>query len=65
MDGLLDEILRVTEIVKEYRDPIMKGAGNLAAILMEADIAAARASITNGDIIAMLQSYHKLKEYEN
>lgn len=65
MDGLFSEMNRVREIIKEYEHPVMNGAGFLAASIMKVDIQQAEKSIKDSDVIAMLQCYSKLKEYES
>jgi len=65
MDGLFSEMNRVREIVKEYEHPALNGAGAFAAHFMKTDIANAEKSIRDNDVIAMLQCYSKLKEYES
>jgi len=64
MDGLLSEMNRVRDIIKEYEDPLMNGAGALAAAFMKQDIAFAEKTISTGDTINMMVAYSKLKEYE-
>jgi len=64
MDGLLSEMNRVREIIKEYEHPSLNGAGMLAATLMKIDIQNAEIAISNGNVISMLQAYSKLKENE-
>ena len=63
IEGLTDEILRVTEIIREYRE-LPGGAGNLAAHFMEVDVAAARKAQASGDVIECLAAFGKLQEYE-
>lgn len=58
MDGLFSEMNRVSEIVKEYEDPSLNGAGMFAASLMRISIKAAEKSIKNNDVIEMLHCYH-------
>lgn len=65
MDGLLSEMNRVRKVIKEYRDPIMNGAGELAARIMEIDIQKAERSISNGDVVEMLTAYQSLKEIDS
>ena len=65
MDGLLREINRVREIIKEYEMPELKGAGIFAATMMKQSIAKAENSIRSNDVIEMLRAYSELKEYEN
>ena len=63
MEGLLNEITRVTEIKTEYVN-LPGNAGILAASLMAMDIQAAKRAISENDVIKMLTCYEKLKEYE-
>jgi hypothetical protein len=64
MDGLFSEMNRVREIIKEYENPALQGAGIIAASLMKMDIQAAEQSIRSNDVVEMLLCYSKLKEYE-
>lgn len=64
MDALFSEINRVREIIKEYEDPSMKGAGHFAALFMKQEIDEAERAIKEGDTIQMMVSYNKLKENE-
>lgn len=57
------EIERVKEIVKIYRQPELKGAGEIAARLMEVDIKKAEMATIEQDTVEMLRSYYILKEY--
>jgi len=61
MTGLLDEIIRVTEIKQIY---LTIPAGTFAATLMELSIQKAKEAIKNDDTIAMIQAYEELKGYE-
>lgn len=63
MEGLLNEILRVTEIIKVYKE-LPKGAGILAASLMDVSIFMAKQAIKDNDVIEMLRAYEDLKSYE-
>lgn len=63
MEGLLNEITRVTEIIVEYRS-LPKGAGYLAAFMMDKDIETAKKAINEGNTILMLQIYNSLQSYE-
>lgn len=65
MDGLFQEMNRVREVIKEYEHPALNGAGRFAATLMKIDIQNTEIAIQQGDTIAMLQCYTKLKEYES
>lgn len=64
MDGLFSEMDRVRDIIKEYEDPILNGAGRFAAAFMKQDIIIAERAIKENDVVKMLQAYSKLKEYE-
>ncbi len=64
MDGLLSEMTRVREIIKEYENPMLEGAGEMAATLMKASIAFAERSISENDVLKMLSAYEALKDYE-
>ncbi len=55
---------RVRELITEYRHPLMKGAGNLSAMLMELDVKKADKAIADGDVVQMLISYEALKTYQ-
>lgn len=65
MEGLIREQNRVREIIAEYRHPALNGAGEIAARIMEIDIKNAETAMINGDTIAMMTAYTKLKEYES
>lgn len=64
MDGLLNEIERVSGMISEYQQPYLRGAGVFAAALMKIDVDQAKKAISCNDIVAMISSYEKLKEYE-
>ena len=64
IDGLLYEMNRVREIIKEYEHPMLKGAGFIASSMMKIDIQRAEKSIRDNDVIEMMICYTKLKEYE-
>lgn len=64
MDGLLSEMNRVREIIKEYEMPELNGAGVFAATLMKNDIKSAENSLKENDVIKMLQAYEALKQWE-
>lgn len=61
VEGLTDEILRVTEIKREY-DAIPAGA--IAAAMMAAAIEKARNAQASGDILQMIPALQELKEFE-
>lgn len=64
IEGLLDEITRVTEMIVEY-EALPKGAGNLAASIMRFNVRNAKNSISKGDTIGMMYSYEELKKFED
>lgn len=61
MEGLTNEILRVSEIQREYKEI---PAGALTAALMEIDLREAKAALATLDILRMIPIYNKLKEWE-
>jgi arginine repressor len=63
MQGLLDEIIRVKDIVTVYKS-LPKNAGLFASVIMETLIKEAIKSISDGDTIAMIRTYKELKECE-
>ena len=64
-EELLKEQARVRELINIYRDPILKGAGELAALMMEQSLQKADKAIISGDIVKMIQCYKDLKEFTN
>lgn len=63
MDGILDEIERVTAIRSEYQHPSLNGTGMMAAGLMTFNINAAKKAISSGDVVEMLRQYEELKTW--
>lgn len=63
-EALPKEQARVRELIRQYRDPELKGAGEFAAILMEQSLQRADTAVMSGDPIAMIQAYEDLKGYE-
>ena len=62
-DELPRQIARVRdEVIPAYEDPKIKGAGAFAVAMMRADIKAAEKAIADGDVVAMLRCYAKLKD---
>lgn len=61
MQGLCEEIDRVKEILKVYESI---PTGHFAAFFMKQDIENAENARTTEDIIQMMASYVKLKEYD-
>lgn len=64
-EALPKEQARVRELIQQYRDPVLQGAGNIAAMLMERDLQEADRAVMSGDVGAMLVIYQKLKEWES
>jgi len=63
VEGLMDEILRVTEIKREY-DSLPNGAGKFAAYFMQQALDTARRAQASGDILQMIPALQALKEFE-
>ncbi len=63
IDGLLYEMNRVREIIKEY-ESLPKGAGVFASTIMKIDIQKAEQSIKDNDVVKMMLCYTTLQEYE-
>jgi hypothetical protein len=69
MDTLGDEIpkeqARVRELVQRYRDPLLNGAGNMTALLMELALKAADKAVISGDIAEMIIAYKELRSWHD
>ena len=63
VEGLTDEILRVTAIKTEYLS-LPKNAGLFAAMMMEQAIDTARKAQASGDILEMMPALRALQEFE-
>lgn len=63
-EEFLKEQARVRELVLQYRDPMLNGAGNIAAIMMENSLREADKAVMSGDVIAMIKAYEDLKGYK-
>ena len=61
-DALSAEIARVTKILTLYRDPYLKGAGEKAALMTEADLDNAVKALASGDVVRIRRAYHTLKD---
>ena len=61
---LLKEQARVRELILQYRDPMLNGAGAFAALMMEQSLRCADQAVISGDLVAMIQAYKELKSYE-
>ncbi len=62
-DALPKEQARVRELIVQYRDPILRGAGEIAARMMEASLQAADKAVMSGDVVAMIQAHKDLQGY--
>lgn len=60
MQSLLDEMNRNRELLTEYER--IGPAGMFGAAMIKNDIRMAERAISEGDVVAMLQAYEKLKE---
>ena len=63
MSGLLEEMNRVRELIKEYEHPMLKGAGFLGAAFMKISIQNAERAISENDVVKMLICYEDLKSH--
>ena len=63
IEGIQQQIKRVTEIKKEY-DEVPNGAGRFASLMMSRSIERAEASIAFGDVVEMLAAHQELAGYE-
>jgi len=63
-EALPREQARVRELILQYRDPILKGAGSFAATMMEQSLRMADEAVMSGDVVAMLRCYEDLKGYK-
>jgi hypothetical protein len=62
-EALPKEQARVRELILQYRDPILGGAGEIAARMMEASLRAADKATINGDVVEMICCYKDLQGY--
>ncbi len=62
-EALPKEQARVRDLVLQYRDPMLNGAGNIAAAMMEQSLKVADQAVMSGDCVAMIQAYEDLKGY--
>lgn len=65
VDGLFEQMDRVRELITQYEDPLLNGAGKFAAAMMRAEIKAAEEAIKYTDTVKMIQLYQSLKEYKS
>lgn len=59
-EAIVDELKRNRELVRIYQE-LPNGAGTFGAMMINADIDAAEKALAENDVIAILQSYEKLK----
>lgn len=64
-DALPAECARVRKLITQYRDPILGGAGEIAAHMMEMSLQAADQAMVSGDLSAMILAYEDLKGYSD
>jgi hypothetical protein len=62
-EALPKEQARVRELILQYRDPMLGGAGVFAATMMENSLREADQAVMSGDVVAMLRAYEDLKGY--
>ena len=62
-DALPKEQARVRKLIQMYRDPMLQGAGMLAASMMEQSLQRADKDVMGGDVVEMLRAYEDLKGY--
>lgn len=63
VEGLTDEILRVTEIRNIYLN-VPNNAGAFAAHLMQVAIDRAKEAQARGELTEMIAAFHALQEFE-
>lgn len=56
---------RIRNLIKRYKDPALKGAGDLGAAMMQADLEKSEVATKNQDTVAMIRCYNELKTYED
>lgn len=64
-DAFPREIERVKQIRDDLRNPLLRGAGELAARLADLDIRLAEKAWREMDTVAMIRLYPKLKEWKS
>ena len=63
MQGLLDQLNRVRELVKVY-EGLPGGVGFIGASIMKVNIQRGEKAIASGDVVEMAQAYQELKGHE-
>lgn len=64
-EALPAEQARVRELIKQYRSPLLEGAGEIAARMMEAALQTAERAAASGDVVAMIRSYEELRGFSD
>ncbi|OHE63863.1 MAG: hypothetical protein A2001_01495 [Treponema sp. GWC1_61_84] len=62
-EALPKEQVRVRELILQYRDPMLAGAGVFAAAMMEQSLKVADQAVMSGDVVEMIKAYEDLKQY--
>lgn len=62
-DAIPVEQARVRALIVMYRDPLMKGAGEIGAHLMESALQAMDRAVMSGDLVEMIRNYQNLKSF--
>ena len=62
-EALPKEQARVRKLITIYRDPMLGGSGEFAALRMEGSLQIADKAVMSGDLVAMINAYQDLKEY--
>ena len=64
-EALPAEQARVRELIMQYRSPLLEGAGEIAARMMEAALQTAERAAASGDVVAMIRSYEELRGFSD
>jgi hypothetical protein len=64
-EALPKEQARVRRLILRYRDPMLNGAGNMAAALMEQDLQKADKAVMEGDVVEMIRCFENLKGWND
>ena len=62
-ESLPKECARVRKLITQYRDPLLNGAGEIAARMMELSLQEADRAMISGDIAGMIAAYEDLKGF--
>ena len=55
---------RVRELVKLYRTPVLNGAGEIGARLMEAALSEAEQAMASGDVVRIVRAHQQLASFK-